>query len=138
MQSTRSLIGKATLVAGLALAAVGTAQARDVFWSVGVHAAPGVHVGVGNHRPVAPVVVAPQPVIVPQVVYTQPQVVYTQPQVVYTQPQVAYPGGIYFAQPAPVVVYRNGWAPRSQWDGHRHHKHRGHDRGNGRGHGNWR
>ncbi|WBY01423.1 hypothetical protein PE066_18450 [Ramlibacter tataouinensis] len=130
MTSTRSLIGKAALLGGLAFAALGTAQAKDVYWSVGVHAAPGVHVGVGNHRPPAPVVVAPPaPVIVPPVVYTQPQVI-------YTQPQVAYPGGIYYAQPAPVVVYRNGWAPRSQWDGHRHRKHRGH--GHGHGHGHWR
>lgn len=137
MTSNRSLIGKAALLGGLAFAALGTAQARDVYWSVGVHAAPGVHVGVGNHRPAPPVVVAPAPVIVPQVAYTSPPVI-------YTQPQVVYPGGIYYAQPAPVVVYRNGWT-RSQWDGPRHHKHGGHWRGHGgRGHGhghghdNWR
>ena len=52
----------------VALAAVGTAaQARDnVYWSLGVQAAPGVSLGVGNVRPVyvapAPVYVAPAPV----------------------------------------------------------------------------
>lgn len=124
MSSTRSLIGKAALLGSLAVAAMGTA-ARDVYWSVGVNAAPGVHVDVGNHRPVAPVVVAPAPVIVPPVVYTSPQVV--------------YPGGIYYAQPAPVVVYRNGW--HDGRGGHRHFKNRGHGRGHGHGHGghgHWR
>ena len=66
MQSRLSLFSKLAAVAGLALAAVGTAHARDVYWSVGVHAAPGVTVGVGNHRPVivqpAPVIVQPVPV----------------------------------------------------------------------------
>lgn len=125
MSTTRSLIGKTAFVGAFAVAAMGTAQAKDVYWSVGVHAAPGVTVGVGNHRPVAPVVIAPAPVIVPPVAYTAPQVV-------YTQPQVVYPGGIYYAQPAPVVVYRNGWR-----SGHGHgHGHRG--RGHGHGHGHWR
>ncbi|WP_332813819.1 hypothetical protein [Ramlibacter sp.] len=127
MSSNRSLIGKAALLGSLAFAAMGAAQARDVYWSVGVQAAPGVHVDVGNHRPVAPVVVVPAPVIVPPVVYTSPQVV--------------YPGGIYYQQPAPVVVYRSGWHSRSHFDGHghRHFKNRGHGHGNGhRGHGHWR
>ena len=119
MSSTRSLIGKAALLGSLAVAAMGSAQARDVYWSVGVHAAPGVHVGVGNHHPVAPVVVAPAPVIVPPVVYTAPQVV--------------YPGGIYYQQPAPVVVYRNDW---DRGHGHRHFRYRGH--GHGHGHRHWR
>ena len=62
--------------AALALAGVGTAaQARDnVYWSLGINAAPGVAVGVGNY---APVYVAPQPVYVaPQPVYVAPPPVY--------------------------------------------------------------
>lgn len=113
MKFTRSLFGKAAAVAALALAAVGSAHARDVFWSVGVQAAPGVTVGVGNARPV---VVQPAPVYVqPAPVYAVPQVVYTQPQVVYTQPRVVYPAGYY--APAPVVV-RPVIGIRG---GHRHH-----------------
>lgn len=119
MSSTRSLIGKAALLGSLAVAAMGSAQARDVYWSVGVNAAPGVNVGVGNHPPVAPVVIAPAPVIVPPVVYTSPQVV--------------YPGGIYYQQPAPVVVYRNDW---DRGHGHGHFRNRGH--GHGHGHRHWR
>ena len=116
----RSLFHKALAVAALGLAAAGGAQARDVYWSVGIDAAPGVSVGVGNHRPV---VVQPAPVYV-----TPPPVIYTQPQVVYTQPQVLYPNGYL----APVVVHQ------PQYYGHRHHG--GHHwRGHG-GHGgdHWR
>jgi hypothetical protein len=115
MQFTRSLFGKAAAVAALALAAMGTAHARDVYWSVGVQAAPGVTVGVGNARPV---IVQPAPV------YVQPAPVYAVPQVVYTQPQVVYPVGAYgyapvIVQPQPVYGIRGG--------GHRHWKH-GHGR----------
>ena len=97
------------LVALLALGAAGLAQARsDVYWSVGVHAAPGVTLGVGNVGPVyapAPVYVAPQPV------YVAP------PPVVYYRPAPVYYGA------AP--VYYNA-AP--VYYGHRHgrHKHRKH------------
>jgi hypothetical protein len=113
MEFTRSLFGKAAAVAALALAAVGSAHARDVYWSVGVQAAPGVSVGVANTRPVvvqpAPVYVAPQPV------YAVPPVVYTQPQVVYTQPAyTSYGYAPVVVQPAPVIAVGGG---------HRHWKH---------------
>lgn len=97
--------------AGLALAAIGTAaQARDVHWSVGIHAAPGVHVGLGNGYPV----VAPPVYYAPPPVYYAPRPVYV-PQPVYYAPAPVYYG-------APVYYDR----------GHRHHRHRGHGHGHRR------
>ena len=99
--------------AGLvALAAVGTAaQARDnVYWSLGVEAAPGVSIGVGNVRPVyaaPPVYIAPQPI------YVAPR------------PVVITPAPVYYARPAPVYY---GYGPYYDRPGkHKgHHKHRKH------------
>jgi hypothetical protein len=132
MQSRLSLFGKAAAAAALVFAALGSAQARDVYWSVGIDAAPGVSVGVGNHRPVVvhpqPVYVQPAPVVVaPAPVYGGP-VYYSPPQVVYTQPRVVYPSHY-----APVVVY-----PQHRYyygGGHGHHKHHKHHWKEGRGHG---
>jgi len=97
----------------VAMAAVGTAaQARDnVFWSLGVEAAPGVSLGVGNTRPV---VVAPAPV------YVAPQPVYVAP-----APVVVVPRHVVMA-PAPViyeetVVVRPGY--RHGWHKEHHHHH---------------
>ncbi len=120
MKYSRSVFQKAAAVVGVALAALGSASvanARDVYWSVGVDAAPGVSVGVANHR--QPVYVAPQPVYVqPAPVYVQPAPVYMAPRVVYSQPQVIYPGGGYYAQPAPVY-----YAEPGHWKhGHKHHR----------------
>ena len=90
----------------LALAAAGSAQARDVQWSIGIQS-PGVSVGVSSH---APVVVYPQPVYV----YPQPVYQVRPPQRGYVQPVVVYP-------PAPVAV----WGHPGYGHGHRHvHKHR--------------
>ena len=116
----RTLFHKVLAVAALGLAAAGGAQARDVYWSVGIDAAPGVSVGVGNSRPV---IVQPAPVYVPPpVIYAPP------PQVVYAPPpQVVYPG-YYAARPVIVQgpVYR-------AYGGHYHGQHwRAHG---GRGHG---
>ena len=128
MQSRLSLVAKLAALAGLALAAMGTAHARDVFWSVGVHAAPGVHVDVGNHRPVvvhpAPIIVQPAPVFVqPAPVFVQPRIV---PHVVYTQPQVVYPGPIY-STGSHGHGFRHGHGHRFDGHGHRgHHGHHGH------------
>lgn len=91
----------ATVLAAGSLGAAGTAQARDVYWSVGV-GGPGVSVGFGNTPPVSPVYVAPQPVFVtpPPVVVRPPRrpvhvmpapVYYTPPPVVY-HPGHRYPG----------------------------------------------
>src|SRR5688572_28351584 len=101
MIAIRSIFLKAAALLGLSLAALGSAHARDnVYWSVGVDAAPGVSVGVSKHRqPVyvqqQPVYIAPQPVYVqPAPVYMQPQPIYSQPRVIYTQPRVVYPGPV--------------------------------------------
>jgi hypothetical protein len=98
----------------VALAAVGTAaQARDVAWSLGVQAAPGVTLGVGNVRPVvvapAPVYLAPQPVYVapPPVVVTRPVMVAPAP-VIYEETYVVRPG------------HRHGHERRHN-EHHRHH-----------------
>ena len=120
----RSLFSKALAVAALGLAAAGGAQARDVYWSVGVDAAPGVSVGVGNHRPV---IVQPAPVYV-----APPQVVYAQPQVIYApQPQMVYPNGYL----APVVVH--GPVYRS-YGGHQHGQHWRSHGGHGHGGKHWK
>ena len=112
----RKLFRPLAAVAFVALAAAGSAvQARDnVFWSVGIDAAPGVSVGVGNTRPV---VIAPQPV------YVAPQPVYVAPQPVYLAPR-------------PVVVSRPVMVveePVYVMPGHHkgHHKHHGHGHGHG-------
>lgn len=107
-------------VAAMAVSALGVnsaAQAREVFWSVGV-GSPGVQFDVSNAPPVVyqrPIVVVPQPVYLPQ-----PVVVYQPRQVYYGPPQVVYAPQPYYVQ--------SGWAPpgfRSGW-GKRDH------RGNGR------
>ena len=90
----------------LALVAVGSsAHARsNVFWSVGVQAAPGVSIGVGN---AAPVYVAPAPV------YVAPP------------PVVVSPAPVYYGyRPAP-VYYSGGYyvRPGKRWHA-RHHQHR--------------
>jgi hypothetical protein len=91
----------------LALAA-GTAQARDVHWNVGIHAAPGVTIGVGNSRPLY---VAPAPI------YVAPAPVY------YAPPPAVYYGPRYYAAPAPVYYDRG---PRHRHGHRHHHRHRGH------------
>jgi hypothetical protein len=107
MLTSRSFLGMAA-AAGVALTlAVGAApaQARDVYWSVGVNS-PGVTVGASNGYPMysaPPVYVAPAPVY-----YAPPP-----PRPVYYAP----PAPVYYAPPPP-VVYR-GY-------GHRHHHHHGH------------
>ncbi|HVZ46357.1 MAG TPA: hypothetical protein VHA82_21305 [Ramlibacter sp.] len=100
---------RSILVAGLAtLGAIGAAQAAGhVYWSVGMAAAPGVTIGLGN---AAPVVVAPAPVYVapvyaPAPVYATAPVVYES---VYWQPRRVY-------YPSSHVVYVRG--------GHRHWHH---------------
>ena len=92
------------IAAGAAmLAMAGSAQARDVHWNVGIHAAPGITVGIGNSHPVY---VAPAPVY-----YGPPPVYYAPPPVVYSAPR-------YYVQPAPVY-----YAPRGHYRHHRN-KHR--------------
>lgn len=118
MKLNRNVFAGAAAVAALALLAAAPARAGDVYWSVGVQAAPGVVVGASN---APPVYVHPQPVYVqPQPVYVQPRPYprsfYVQPTPVYVQPQPVYPVGYYYVKP-----------------GHRHWKHgpRGHGYGYG-------
>lgn len=89
-------------VAIAAVAAASSAQARDVYWSVGVQAAPGVTVGAGNYRPVY---VAPAPV------YVAPAPVYLAPAPVYYAP----PPRVYYG---PVVYH--GHPHKQKWKGKRH------------------
>ena len=106
MSSTRSFLGMLA-AAGVALAlAVGAApaQARDVYWSVGVNS-PGVAVGVSNGG--YPVYVAPAPVY-------------------YAPPPPPRP--VYYTAPAPVYYAP---PPGHYYREHRHHRH--HHRGH-RGH----
>ena len=105
------LFRSAAALVALAGLAAGAAQARDnVYWSVGIDAAPGVSVGVGNVRPVY---VAPAPV------YVAPAPVYVAPQPVYVAPPVyARPAPVYYAAP----VYA---APVYYGKPHKHkHKHK--------------
>jgi hypothetical protein len=136
-----------------ALAAVPVANASDnVYWSIGVNAAPGVSVGVSNARPVyvqpAPIYMHPQPVVVhsppryvmPSPVYSQPNVYYTPPPVFYGPPRVYYgpprvhygPPPLYYGQPQVVYggprhghppAHATGWVP----PGHRHRHPNRHD-----------
>lgn len=102
--------------AALTLAGLGTtAQARDnVYWSVGIDAAPGVSVGVGNYRPM---VVAPAPVYVaPAPVYVAPAPVYVAPRPVY----YAYPAPVYYGPYYGHPGKHKGWHKRH----HRHGWHR--------------
>jgi hypothetical protein len=101
----------------VALAALGTgAQARDnVYWSLGVQAAPGVSIGVGNARPVY---VAPPPV------YVQPHPVYVTPAPVYiARPVIVRPAPVMYVQPAPVYYGHPG--KHRGWHKHKN-KHRQH------------
>lgn len=102
-----------SLAAGavVALAALaGTAHARDnVYWSIGIDAAPGVSVGLANTRPV---VVAPAPVyVVPQPVYVTPQPVYVAPRPV----MLVQSAPVYYGHPGK----HKGWKKHK----HRHYRH---------------
>jgi hypothetical protein len=97
----------------VALAAVGTAaQARDnVYWSLGVEAAPGVSLGVGNVRPVY---VAPPVYIAPQPIYVAPR------------PVVIAPAPVYYARPAPVYYgYGQYYSRPGKHKGHHKHSRQG-------------
>jgi hypothetical protein len=90
--------------------AAGSAQARDnVFWSVGIGAAPGVSLGVSNAHPVY---VAPAPI------YVAPQPVYLAPRPVYLAPQP-----VVLVQSAPVYYGHPGKHKRWHKRHHRHHRH---------------
>lgn len=102
----RSRLGAAVLGLGLALGA-GGAQAADVYWSLGVQAAPGVVIGASN---AAPVYVAPAPVVV------------------YPAPMVVHPAPRFLAPP----VHGVAWAPPGHFKRKDHSRH-GHDGWRSRG-----
>jgi hypothetical protein len=106
--------------AAVLLALAGTAaQAGDnVFWSVGVDAAPGVSVGVTNTRPV---IVQPAPV------YVAPRPVYVAPQPVYVAPP---PRVVVVQQP----VYREVHEHPGKHKGWHKNKHGKHHHGHGHDH----
>lgn len=147
MKDRSTLLKVAAAALGLAaLGVTSVAHARDsIYWSVGINAAPGVTVGVGNARPVymrPPVFVQPAPVYVqPAPVYVQPAPVYQHySQAVnpryYVQPAPVYvqPAPIYYA-PAPVL--RSGYG---HYDAPGHHGYHGkpHHHHGPRGHGYYR
>jgi len=99
MKLNRSTFWKAAALGLAAFGLAGAAHARgDVYWSVGVNAAPGVAIGVGN----APVYYAPRPVYVA-------------------------PAPVYYVPPAPVyyapTTYYYGPSYRVRHHKHRHHRH---------------
>ena len=120
------------VAAVLVLASIG-AQARDVYWSVGINAPvqPGVSIGtvISNgpaYRPApmyyetAPVYYSAAPVIYAEPIYYRPAPVFVRPAPVVYLPQPYY---------APRrVVYAQGWAP----------SYRGHGHGHGHGRDKWR
>jgi hypothetical protein len=121
--NTEQLMRKSFVVALAAVScalAAGAAQARsNVFWSIGINAAP-IGVAVSN----APVY-APAPVYIePAPVYVEPAPVYVEPAPVYVRPRVAY-------RPVPVVVggyagyggYGRYCDERGVW--HHNHRHDG-------------
>lgn len=100
----------ALVVAAAALG--GTAHAGNVSWSVGIHAAPGLAIGVGS----GPFMVAPRPVYVaPAPVYVAPAPVYVAPRPVRVvrRPVVLAPRPVYVA--APVVVQYARPVPLRRW-----------------------
>lgn len=109
------------VAAGVALATLGlagTAQAQNVFWSLGL-SSPGVQLGVSSAPPVMVVQPSYQPVYQPvyETVYVAPRpVVYARPAPVYVAPPVylqadwRYPG------------YRRGW---QRWQ--ERHENQGHE-----------
>lgn len=111
--------------------AANEAQARDVYWSVGVNG-PGVTIGASN----APVVVHQPPAY-----YYDPRPVVVQPAPVYYHrppPAVVYGPPVVYAPPRPVVISGYGhWRDRpGRWDDDR--RGHGHRHGHGHGHRNHR
>ena len=95
----RTLAATAGLAALATFGVVGSAQAQQVAWSVGINS-PGVSLGMTNAVPVA---------VYPRHYYRQ-EVVYPR---YYAAPQAVYysqPAPVYYAEPAP-VYYNTAYAP---------------------------
>lgn len=111
------LLSMAALATGALTFAAAPAQARDVHFSVGVHA-PGVSVGISNHRP--PVYYSPPPVYYapPPVYYAPPPVYYAPPPVHRgVRPVVVVPPPIYYDHDHGHRGHRKHWK-------HKHHDHK--------------
>lgn len=132
---------KSALMAAAIVLSASAAQARDVTWSIGIHAPlhPGVSIGtVISNAPVY----RPAPVIYAEPVYRPAPVFYAEP--VYRPAPVVYAAPVYlsapvYARPAQVVYLpRPVYAPRQvvyvpEWK-HKGHRHgRGHDKQRHRG-----
>jgi hypothetical protein len=104
-----------TLAAAVCALAAGTAEARtNVFWSIGINAAP-IGLAVSN----APYY-APAPVYVPAPLYVEPAPFYVEPApIVYAAPRVVYRRPVVVAPryygPSPVVY--GGYGYGRHWDG---------------------
>lgn len=111
MKILHSVLPGAALVAALAMGAMGSAQAGNVYWSAGI-AQPGLQVGVSSFpaAPMAmpPVVIAPRPVA------------YYAPPVVVPRAPVYY--GYGYGRPGWVGHERwerhEGWGGREGWHHH--------------------
>jgi hypothetical protein len=106
------------LAAVALVAATGWAGAAhagsNVYWSVGIDAAPGVSIGLGNTRPV---VMAPAPVFVaPAPVYVAPRPIFVAP-----RPVVLVPQPVYVRAPVYVEYAHPGKHKRWYKKHHRHH-----------------
>ena len=118
------MLVKSTLVAATLVLAAAGAQARDVFWSIGINAPlqPGVSLGtvISNapgYQP-APVYYQPAPVVYAEPVY-MPAPVYVRPAPVMVLPQPYYiPRHVHYAP---------GWAPSHR--GYNHWRHEQPQRG---------
>jgi hypothetical protein len=112
------MITKSALVASALVLAAAGAEARDVYWSVGINAPlqPGVSVGT---------VISNAPVYQPAPVYYQPaSVVYAEPVYVPAPVYVRPAPVVYLPQPYYVprrVIYSPGWAPPHR--GYNHWRH---------------
>lgn len=116
-----ALAGAAVALAGF----TGTAQARDVYWSVGINS-PGVSVGVAPSAPYysygQPVYVAPPPPV-----YVQPRGIYYAPPPAYVAPRpIYYAPPAYYGPPRPAFYGGGGW--RGGYRGQPHYGHGPHGR----------
>ncbi len=118
MKSMQRMLAAGALALG-ALGSAGMAQARDVYWSVGV-GSPGVAIGVGNAPPAyyaPPVYMQPAPVYVqPRPVYVQPHPVYMQPPAYYGPPRGYRPARYYYGPPGHHKHYKKSRHRHRHWD----------------------
>lgn len=111
MKSMQRMLAAGALALG-ALGSAGMAQARDVYWSVGV-GSPGVAIGVGN---APPAYYAPPVYMQPAPVYVQPHPVYMQPPAYYGPPRGYRPARYYYGPPGHHKHYKKSRHRHRHWD----------------------